>query len=225
MSFRSLALRSTWILALLAWLGCAARNRDRILADHSLEDFLGDRPQSAALLRNHPLLQEWLSAQWRIPIQDYRIFWSDDPPAINLAEHGFMPDSKLIVIRLSNQLTPIDQLTALCFEICNAQGFSDIDELAEEAKRGGLSREEYIRRKSEIEFHAVLRTRGILRERLPLSLDDQQATNLYRHLMVAPAEFEAYRLWNSRIAKSNYARTLEYYGVEYDQLARRGRHP
>lgn len=219
MNFGSQALNNSCLLGLLALIGCTSFHRDTFLADHSLDKLLADRPESAALLSEYPLLKQWLYAQWNSPIGNYRIYWSDAPPAISMAEHGFMPDSKLIVIRLSDRLSAADQLTALCFEVCNAQAFSGVDALAAQAMARSISREEYIREKTEKEFHAVLRARGIIRERMPLSIDDQHATNLYRHLLNAPNEFDAYQIWNRRIPHSNYARTLQYYGKEYDQLA------
>ncbi len=225
MNFGSPALNSSCLLVLLALIGCTAFHRDTFLQDHSLDRLLADRPESAALLNEYPLLKQWLYAQWNSPIGDYRLYWSDDPPAISMAEHGFMPDSKLIVIRISDKLSAADQLTALSFEVCNAQEFSGVDALAARARARSISREEYIREKAGKEFKAVLRARGIIRERMPLSIDDQHATNLYRHLLDAPNEFDAYEIWNRRTPNSNYARTLQYYGNEYDQLADQRKRP
>lgn len=225
MNLRSPFLQILGLLFLLALIGCTTFHRDTFLADHSLDKLLADYPESAALLSKHPLLKQWLYAQWNSPVGDYRIYWSDALPTVSMAEHGFMPDSKLIVMRLSDRISAADQLTALCFEICNAQAFADVEELAAQARTGSISREDYIQKKSRKEFEAVLRARIIIRERLPMSSDDQRATNLYRHLMDAPDEFHAYQAWNRSIPHSNYARTLEYYGKEYDQIAGKRKQP
>ena len=135
MNFRSQAIRWSCFLILLALIGCTTFHRDSFLAEHSLDRFLTDRPKSAALLSEHLGLQQWLREQWSRPIGEYRIFWSDEQPTVSMAEHGFMPHSKLIVMRISDELTAADQLTALCFEICNAQAFSDIDEVAAQAMK------------------------------------------------------------------------------------------
>ncbi len=225
MNLRSHALRCSCLLVTLALFGCTSFHREHFLTANSLDRFLTERPDSAMLLSRHSDMEQWLRIEWSKPIANYRIYWSGDQPVVSMADHGFMPEPKLIVIRVSKRLSPEDQLAALCFEICNAQEFSNIEELAAQAATGSLSREDYIRKKSEKEFKTVLRVRDIIQDRLPLSVDEVSATNLYRHLIQAPDDFGEYQVWNSRISNSNYARTLQYYGKEYDELAKRKNNP
>lgn len=199
-------------------LGCAGFHRDRFLSRHSLDKFLADRPRAARLLRQHPPLVQWLRTEWNRPIADSRIYWSDDKPIVSMAEHGFEPEYKLILIRISKTLCPADQLTALIFEICNAQEFSGIEGLVAQATGGKITRDDYIHQKSEKEHQAVLRAGNIVQDLLALSENEVSGTDLYRHLIAAPTDFSEYQAWNRRIPNSNYMRTQRYYGEEYDRF-------
>lgn len=220
MMLRRHSLRCAYLLVILVLFGCTTFRRDRFLTAHSLDRFLSDRPQAAKLLEQHRALGQWLRTEWNRPIVGYRIYWSEDKPMVSTAEHGFMPEYKLIVLRISQRLSAADQLTALSFEICNAQEFSDIDELVTQATAGKITRDDYIHKKSEKEHQAVLRAGSIVRSLLTLSSDEVCATDLYRHLIAAPNDFSEYDAWNRRIPSSNYLRTQRYYGEEYDQIRR-----
>ena len=49
---------------------------------------MADRPRAGKLLRQHAALEQWLSTEWNRPIEDYRVFWSDEQPTASpMAEH------------------------------------------------------------------------------------------------------------------------------------------
>ncbi len=209
------------LLVILTLFGCSTFRRDRFLTTHSLDRLLADRPQAAKLLEQHPALAQWLRTEWNRPIVEYRLYWSDDMPSVSTADHGFMPEYKLIRIRIAKNQSPEDQLTALVFEICNAQEFADIENWVTQATAGKITRDDYIHKKSVKEHQTVLKVGNIVRSLLVLSSSEASATNLYRHLLAAPSDFNEYHAWNSRIPNSNYLRTLRYYGEEYDRIRKR----
>lgn len=221
MKLRRHAILCLCLLGILASLGFTTFLRDRLLTTHSLDRFLADRPQSAKLLEKHSALAQWLRTEWNRPIVEYRIYWSDDMPAFSSADHGYIPKYKFIRIRIAKNQSPEDQLTALVFEICNAQEFADIENLVKQATSGKITRDDYIHKKSVKEHQTVLKVGNILRSLLVLSSSEASATNLYRHLLAAPSDFGEYHAWNSRIPNSNYLRTLRYYGEEYDRIRKR----
>ena len=208
-------------LMLVAATGCSTYRRETFLESHSLDRFIEDRPASARLLAQHSALATWLRTEWKAPINEYRIYWSNDQPAISLAEHGFMPEYKLIVIRVSRNLVPADQLESLVFEICNAQEFSNIQALDADAAAGGVTREDYLNRINQLEYNAVLRVKKIFPPMLPLSPEELAATNLYRHLLKVPDDFHEYEKWISSVLDSNYLRNQKFYGERYDRLVKK----
>jgi hypothetical protein len=208
-------------ILVLAGNGCATYHREKFLESHSMDRFIEDRPAAARLLAEHPALGTWLRTQWKAPIGEYRIYWSNDQPAVSMAEHGLMPEYKLIVIRVSQNLVPADQLEALVFEICNAQQFSNVDALDADAAAGHLTREDYLNRINRLEFEAVLRVKTIFPPMLPLSREDLAATNLYRYLLKVPDDFHEYEKWSSSIPNSNYQRNQKFYGQRYDRLVKK----
>jgi len=184
-----------------------------------------DRPQAAKLLRQHPALEQWLSTEWNRPIEDYRIFWSNEQPTASAdAEHVPELHHHLIVIRVSKGLTPVDQLVALAYETCNAQGRPKFDELSAKAIAGKITRDEFVNEKTATEYAAALHLKKDFPKLLPLPGSEIAATTLYRALLQIPVGgFQEDRAWELRIHNPNYFHAQELYGHEYDQLVKGGK--
>jgi hypothetical protein len=201
--------------------GCVTHQREAFLKSNSLKKFMADRPPAADLLRQHPLLERWLLIEWNRPIEGYRIFWSNEEPVASpTAEHAPYKSYRLIVIRVSDKLVPADQLLALAYETCNAQGHSDFDKVKVKAVSGKITRADYVNAIEEREYCAILRLKGCFPEMLPLSKNEVAATTLYRKLLEVPIGFHDYQAWSIRTHSSNYLHAQELYGRQYDQLAK-----
>jgi hypothetical protein len=211
---------------LLAASGCVSYNRDAFLASHSLDKFMADRPQAARMLRQHPALEQWLRVEWNRPINDCRIFWNNEQPSdSSTAEHCPSLKYHLIVIHVSKKLAPVDQLLALSFETCNAQGRAGFDAITAQAIAGKITREQYIHEIDEREYAAVLRIKENFPALLPLTANEIAATDLYRKLLQVPPTFKDYQAWRIRASNAVYLQTQKLYGKEYDQLANKKANP
>jgi hypothetical protein len=179
---------------------------------------MADRPKAGDLLREQPGLQEWLRTAWSSPIEGYWIQWSNDRPTNGPpAETAIVSEDRLLLIRVSDELAPPDQLVALCFETCNAQVHSRVDALSSKASLGTISRDDFIEEIGEVEYTSVLRARECVPKLFPLSSNDIAATSLYRSLLEVPTDFAAYKEW-SRSHSENYRLSDGLAGRQYDQL-------
>ncbi|MDE3067638.1 MAG: hypothetical protein KGJ60_08815 [Verrucomicrobiota bacterium] len=202
--------------------GCTSyRERQAFLTANSLDAFIADRPQAANLLRQHPVLEQWLRTEWNRPIEGYRIYWSDEEPAASpMAEHVADPHSHLIAIRVSKTLLPVDQLLALSYETCNAQGRSRFEALFAQAAAAKLTREDFVNAMDETEYAATLRVKEGFSKLLPLSSNEVARTTLYRKLLEIPIGFHEFQAWSIRTHSSNYFLGEKLYGQLYDRLVK-----
>jgi hypothetical protein len=211
-----------WLLIIWTAGGCTTYDRETFLKSHSLSKFMADRPQAGKLLRQHAALDQWLSTEWNRPIEDYRIFWSDEQPTASpMAEHVANISYRLIVIRVSRGLAPVDQLLALAYETCNAQGRHEFVALSAQAAAGKISRDQFIDGKSSVEYAALLRLKENFPKMLPLSKSEVAATTLYQTLLQVPVGgFQDYQAW--RRATPAYVHDQALYGLEFDRLVKKG---
>jgi hypothetical protein len=205
----------------LAANGCASSRRESFVKSHSIDQFIRDRPEAGNQLREYPQLEQWLLTEWSKPVEGFRIYWSDDPPTASpTAEHTPQHKYHLIMIRISNKLAPADQLLALSYETCNAQGLSSFDAACEKAAAGIISREDFINEIDQLEYEAVLRLKECFPKLLPLSSKEVEATTLYRNLLEVPIGFHEYQAWSIRTHNQNYLHAQDLYGQDYDRLAK-----
>ena len=211
-----------WLLIIWTTSGCTTYDRETFLKSHSLTKFMADRPQAGKLLRQHAALEQWLATEWDRPIEDYRIFWSDEQPTASpMAEHAANTSHRLIVIRVSTGLAPVDQLLALAYEICNAQGRHEFVALSAQAAAGKISRDQFIHGKCLVEYAALLRLKEKFPKLLALSSAEVAATPLYRTLLQVPVGgFQDYQSW--RGATPAYVHDQALYGLEFDQIVKKG---
>ena len=201
---------------------CATYPSDTFLRAHSLDTFMADRPAAAALLREHPALENWLRTEWHGPIEGCRVCWSNDQPTDSPdAEHAWSSRYHLVKIEVSNKLLPVDQLLALSFELCNAQGHLGMDVINGQAVTGQITREDFINEIDRREYAAALRVKKIFEKLLPLSTNELSATSLNQALMKIPDDFHEYQAWSVRIHSQNYINAQKLYGEQYDQLIRK----
>jgi hypothetical protein len=181
---------------------------------------MADRPQAAALLRQHRALEQWLRTEWNRPVDGNQIIWSNDrPPENGDADHVPAPQYRLITIHVSERLSPVDQLVCLSFETCNTRGFPRFNALVKQATEGTITREDFVDALESMEYDAVLRLKECLPKLMPLSTND--AGVFYRRLLEIPVGFREYQAWSVRVHSKNYLRAHDLYSRRYDEIAER----
>jgi hypothetical protein len=214
------------LLIILSLNGCTTYRHEVFLKSHSLDQFMADRPQAANLLHQHPALEQWLRTEWARPTGDYRVYWNNEPPvASSTAEHVPEIHYHIIVIRVSKNLAPVDQLLALSYEMCNAQGRAEFDSVTAQAAAGTITRKEFVDGIEAKECDAILRLKECFPKLLPLSSNEVATTTLYCELLEVPAGFYEYQAWCIRTHSQNYLHAQELYGNQYDQLAKKRSNP
>jgi hypothetical protein len=209
------------LLLVLTANGCTTYSRESFIKSHSVEQFMRDRPAAGNRLREHPQLEQWLLTQWNKPVEGFRIYWSDDQPTASpTAEHIPQHKYRLIMIRVSNKLAPADQLLALSYETCNAQGLSSFDAACDQAAAGKITRGDFINKIDQLEYAAVLQVKECFPKLFPLSSNEVAATTLYRKLLEVPVGFHEYQAWSIRTHSQNYLHAQDLYGQDYDRLAK-----
>jgi len=116
-------------------------------------------------------------------------FYSDDPAAA-MAYH-FSPDAKTIVIAVSENLQPVDQLIQLVFEMINSERDDKIQAICEQATLGRLGRQDFAVAVVKEEFAAYPKLLAFL-SRLRLSKQEMEECVSYEQFVDAPQDFEAF---------------------------------
>jgi hypothetical protein len=148
------------------------------------------------------------------------LIWSDENPIGNpVAENSPAPRYHLISIPISKKLPPVDQLLALSFETCNAQGLPEFDALLAQAAAGKITREDFVDRNEETEYRAILRMKKSFPKLLAVS--SNEVTFAYRTLLEIPVGFQEYQAWSVRIQSEDYIRAHDLYARSYDDIAKR----
>jgi hypothetical protein len=211
------------LLAILLASGCASTpHPPSVVKFGPLDEFMADRPAAATLLREHPALVQWFRTEWNQPAA-YPIIWDNHPPSTSpVAENSSSSATHFTSLRVSPNLSPVDQLMALCYETCNAEGRPRINALAREAATGKISREDFQEGIAGAEFAANVHLRQTFPALLPLSRDELARDPMYQSMLQVPAAYVEYQAWNRRTHNLNYLHAQELYGREYDELVKRG---
>ena len=211
------------ILAIFITNGCSTYHTTAYLKSHSLDAFMIDRPQAAVLLHQYPAFEDWLRTEWDQPIEGNHFCWSNEQPFNSpVSEVDGTARGHLIMVHVSEKLRPVDQLVALSFELCNAQGHAGMGAISEQAVAGKITREDFVNEINRREYAASQRVKKILEKLLPLSTKQAATTSLYKILMETPNEFQESQAWEMRIDSQNYIHRQELYGKQFDELVKKG---
>jgi hypothetical protein len=200
--------------------GCASPDGREVLSTgDSFNRFMADRPAAAQLLLQHPALEQWMRTEWNRPLGDYHVVWDDRQPKTSpVAENASTDEFHVTAIRVSQKLSAVDQVMALAFETCNAQGRPRFYELAAQAATGQISRREFVEGINAAEYDATLRLKENFPKLLPLSRAELAHDVLYRKMLEAPVGFREFQAWSLRTHNENYLRAQDLYGREYDEI-------
>lgn len=164
-------------------------------ADEQMASLLADRPEIRPHLARRDALRQWMADRFRD--QRPRLEWSDDTPVSGRYAEFDARDPERLVLRVDDELSGIDQLALLVFEMNNARRDSVFACIFERAVDGELDREEFAWAMLEQESHALAAAQGVLDEHFePLGDDERAAARVYQRLRRAPVDARALRQRN-----------------------------
>lgn len=193
--------------------------RSSYIKSHSIDTFMADRPPAADVLRQHPAMEQWLRTEWSRPIAGSHLVWDNRKPIVSPeSEYAPAPPPwRVIGIRVSKDVSPVDQLLDLSFETCNAHNSPRIAALEKQAAAKTITRQDFVDGIEATEYDAVLHMKDSFPKLLILSTNEMTAH--YRTFLVVPTGFQAYRTWLLNQHDTNFMAGRKSYEREYDELA------
>jgi hypothetical protein len=179
--------------------------------------FESDRKAASTLLVEYPALKEKLQAALSQSVEGYRLAWSNaDPHSGAHAEHSAKRDTAVILIRVSANLHPADQILGLFYESLNAHGFRDFTRIAKDARDRLIRRDEFIDAILAVEHRALVRMKETCQVDFVLPAEVAAVTRLYRLTLEAPTDPHLFMSWYR--ARPEYARASALYGEYFDSM-------
>ncbi len=143
-------------------------------------------------------------------------FYSDDESEAR-AYHFYPQSAGLpdVFICVRENQSPLDEFLCLFFETLNTRGQTRFFKLVEAAKTGAISRVEFAKEVSKVEFEATKKVQVVL-STLKFSKKETDGSYFYRRVVESPIEFEEYLKYVKKVSPQRYQ--LEEYERGYDLL-------
>ena len=142
--------------------------------------------------------------------------WDPAEPNDNAyAEHKPSVNRKVINIRVSSTLTPLDQVACLVYEAINAQNEKLFTAITEEAHEGAMTKSEFILNILSLEHKSLKKTLAFLSNQSPYKDIDLSQTIFYSKMSGTPEDFDAFIEYLHRIKRDEYD-VFEHYSDFYD---------
>src|SRR5690242_8482543 len=94
-------------------------SNDLAFGNAQVEQFIRDRPDTAAIVRSNSMLRWTLVWNFAGELKRGRIYWCDLEPQHAKAEHFEASDGYPVLIKVSKDQAAVDQCAALLFELFN----------------------------------------------------------------------------------------------------------
>lgn len=142
--------------------------------------------------------------------------WDPAEPNDNAyAEHKPSVNRKVINIRVSSILTPLDQVACLVYEAINAQNEQQFTAITEEAHEGAMTKSEFILNILRLEHKSLKKTRTFLSNQSPYKDIDLSQTIFYSKMSGTPEDFDDFIEYLHRIKREEYD-VFKHYSDFYD---------
>jgi hypothetical protein len=144
--------------------------------EHQLEIMLGDRPELVQLVRGNDKLASWLVSRFNRssgvgPLDGAhrgtaRVHWDNRDPggAIADSKTPYGPYPAIVRVTASNAYSPLDKLIILIYALFRLDYISNSNQLADQARAGELTRDEYAMGLLRLEFQTTQDTKNFLKE-------------------------------------------------------------
>jgi hypothetical protein len=147
-----------------------------------------------------------------------RVYWNEhEPVGPQPAEHSPSSPEYPSVVRISKNISAVDQCTGLLFELLNFEADKEYQRVrysAEDRK----SREQFAEDVVRCEFNATRRTQLFLL-RHPITAADANKDTIYNSIVSSQGTFSEYIDWMKGLDETKL-NPLRYYGKAYDNLVR-----
>lgn len=187
-------------------------------AGDELAEFARARPEAGAILQGIPEIVEFLHKAFQGAYTSVPLDWDSDEPQGNAyAENTPSEDGAFIVIRVSAQLSPADQVAALVYESRNAQNEKQFAQFIREAYMGSLAKQDFIREILRLEHKKMKETRAFFAPLQHYRDLDVSRTEFYRKMLGTPEGFEDFINYLHQVKRPEYD-VFEMYSKFYDFL-------
>ena len=164
---------------------------------------LNDRPEIAEVLNGHGLLKQWLVEQFSGKVTKFPIQWDPkEPEDGDIAEHCHPQRNEPAKVRVSRNMSGLDQLSGVVFELFNIQYHKGHSRLWEKACSGKIGEQEYSHRSYRLEYKAKEKCKRFFKKHSSVFAGADNSNEVYNWIM-SPTPFREY-----------YAIIKEEYGDE-----------
>jgi len=216
-SFRRLSLPGAAFLLLTCFL--AWRPALVLATTHAAQElsaFAGSRQGVGTVINESKEVHAFLLKAFTGLYTSVPLAWDPREPNDNAyAEHKPSLNRKLINIRVSSKLNPLDQVACMVYEAINAQNEKEFAKLTDEAHSGDLTKTEFIDSILRLEHKSLKKTREFLSSHEPFKGADISKTVFYSKMNGTPEEFDAFIEYLHAIKRDDYD-VFKHYSDFYD---------
>ena len=150
----------------------------------SISLLLEDRPVIAELLKGHDDLKRWLDEQFSGKATEFPVLWDQkEPEDSDVAEHCYPRKNESAKIRVSRNLSGLDQLAAVVYELFNIRNHERYNRIRKKACEGKIDKQEYILRANLFEYKAMKKCRGFLKKHQLVFAVADDSDRIYNMIM------------------------------------------
>jgi hypothetical protein len=193
-------------LLTLSALLCASSYGQQAMSP-SLSEFLTAHPEAQTALSN--VLCE---AQSIRPVHLYYFYASERCHLPTM--HRYLDDGSVLGIFVRENEPACDQCIDIIFEALNSKGEKRFMELLDQAKSGGISRQDYVRDIQRQELEAVVAVKQLV-SKFRLSTKEASESRSYKEFLESPTEFGKFVAYSRKTSQGQYEK---FYEQQYDSL-------
>lgn len=190
----------------------------------SVSLLLKDRPEIAELLNDQDALKQWLVEQFSGKVTKFPIQWDPkEPEDSDFAEHCHPRRKEYAKIRVRRNMTGLDQLSGLVFELFNIQNHKRQSRLWEKTCKGKTGRQEYSRRAYRLEYKSMKKCKRFFKKNSSVFFAAEDSNEVYNPIMSLTSFREYYASILARCGGETYFMKASDRGKQEYQNKLKGR--
>lgn len=175
----------------------------------SVSLLLKDRPEIAKVLYGHDSLKRWLIEQFSGKATKFPILWDPkEPEASDAADHCYPLRNKPAKIRVSRNMSGLDQLSGIIFELFNIRYHKEHRRLWKKACKGEIGKQEYSFRSCRFEYKAWKKSRRFFKKHSSVFAAADDSNEVYNRIMSLTSFLEVYAIMKERDGGETYFEKL-----------------
>ena len=161
----------------------------------SVSLLMKDRPEIAEILNGHDSLKRWLVEQFSGKVTKFPILWDPkEPEASVFADHMYPWKNKPAEIRVSRNMSGLDQLSGIIFELFNIRYHKKHRRLWKKACKGEIGKQEYSFRSCRLEYKAWKKCRRFFKKHSSVFATADDSNKVYNSIMSLASFCESYAI-------------------------------